>query len=974
MILYGDEFVIERLVEDNRDGFEVTGMFVCRPDERMLSLACNDEVAIVGFENGIGVLACDEPAPRLLHLIRNERSHQQIQTNENVVLSYSCPIGEDRPDRIDLYELTDRDELILRSTIEGNFERVALGDQKLVFGNEETGLLLYDIADIENPRRSAILYDYIPYFLTWSGDILASGDLIRNELGVRLINCNDPDDPIENAIIEENDHAYVLSSSPGLLAVSHLRWEEVVIYNIEDPDDPFEIRSFSIEEVGLNRRSGNSIRVFEEDIYAQSSDLPHAIFHFIPEGDDALTVVNRYYPPFGAEKIIEVNDNLVIRDRYRTASFTLDQNGLPRSPHPAWHANHGFQGYNVHSCSGSNWIAISQNWMGQWVTVFTIEEDGELTRQWEQNLGNPGESGIIEINDHLAIQSENVWQIMNIDNEGNVEHVGDTGQMLSVDGEYREGAFFCASEGTFRVFTVGEEVNQLNQISEINTAGEKVYLTGNAAYLPTPEGIEIIDISDNEAPELVQQFILDNNPRRIEFENNLAVVSLVNSIILLDISEPFEPEIIGWYNFDFVVDNEDENIGFDGIAVLNNMIYAGCRAGGPNGLFSFTIAENLAQQFITCEESWSIVSSYINPFEANVERIFAAANARNLLLLCKEANGDFYVPRFNHNGIGNWDVSQAYWVDMETDFNIEMLGAPVSPDQEIRLQAGWNGAAYYPRVEIDAEIAFEHIIDQMTMAKDHNGDFYLPHFGNNGFNNMQPLGPGLGYQVHVREAIGLTWNWDHEEGELASDQPKSIPEHFDFRSRTGENMSLLVDNQSGMTGEIGVYSDGLCVGAGVLESQRYCGIAIWGDDQFKVGVDGAVRGSKLELVWYDPAGQYTDLEVEVESGDLVYNPDAFLRVTPETSNCSPHTFTLLSAYPNPFNNSTKISFDLSQKTRLSMKVFDLAGREISTIMENTLSMGTHSYIWDAQETATGLYIIRLKSDSNEQFIKTALIK
>ncbi|MBT3231534.1 MAG: T9SS type A sorting domain-containing protein [Calditrichaeota bacterium] len=970
-ILYGDETKIERLVEDNSDGFQATGMFVCQPDERLLALECNEEVAIIGFENGLGVLSSNEPAPRLIQLIQDDRTHQQVQLNENIVLTYSCPIGEENPDRIGLYELNEDNNLILRSTIDGQFARFSLGDNKLVIGNEEIGLILYDLSDIENPQRSSVLFEYVPYFLTWCGDILASGDLIRNELGVKLTDCNDPEDPVENATIEENDHAYVLSGAPGLLAVSHLRWDNVVLYNVEDPDDPVEIRSINTNEVGWSRMGGNSIRIFEEDIYVRSGNLPDAIFHLIPEGEDALTVVNRYYPPFGAEQIIKRDDNLIIRDRYKTAPFSFDQNGIPRSPHPAYHANHGTRGFNVYSCTGTNWIAISQSWMGQWVTVFTVAEDGSLVRQWEQNLGNPGDAGILEINNHLAIESGEIWQIMGIDGDGNVELVGDTDQPLTADGAFREGVLYCAGNGMFRIFIIGDEVDQIDLISEIEIRGERVYLHENAAYVPVPDGLEIIDISDIEAPEPVQTFQLEHGARRMDFENNRAVVSLVNSIVLLDLSEPFEPEITGWYNMDIDLENDENQIGFEGVAILNNTIFAGCRPAGPNGLFSFEISDDNARQIIQCREGWSIVSSYINPFEPNVDDIFNQANLRSMLQLCKNANGDFYVPQFGHNGIGNWDVSQAYWVDMLEEFSFEMIGIPVDPETEIPLQAGWSGVSYYPRVETEAEIAFGSIVEFLSMAKDQNGNFYYPALE---FSNMETLRPGLGYQVHVIEDVGLIWSWENGERIAATCNSKSTPGNFEFRSRTGANMSLLVENQYGITGEIGVFAGDLCVGAGVLDGQKYCGIAIWGDDQASSQIDGAILDCELELVLLDSEWQPSNVDFSIDVGDLIYRSDDFLKVSIDPKNDYPETINLVSSFPNPFNNNLRITFELTKASKITATVYDISGREVNSILDNTLSTGQHNCVWNAKNASTGIYFVKLQSGQDEFFIKAALIK
>ena len=76
----------------------------------------------------------------------------------------------------------------------------------------------------------------------------------------------------------------------------------------------------------------------------------------------------------------------------------------------------------------------------------------------------------------------------------------------------------------------------------------------------------------------------------------------------------------------------------------------------------------------------------------------------------------------------------------------------------------------------------------------------------------------------------------------------------------------------------------------------------------------------------------------------------------------PGSFVLRQNYPNPFNPSTSISFSLPRRSFASMKVFDLIGREIATIVSEELSAGDHSYQWNAEGFPSGVYFYRLVAD------------
>lgn len=68
---------------------------------------------------------------------------------------------------------------------------------------------------------------------------------------------------------------------------------------------------------------------------------------------------------------------------------------------------------------------------------------------------------------------------------------------------------------------------------------------------------------------------------------------------------------------------------------------------------------------------------------------------------------------------------------------------------------------------------------------------------------------------------------------------------------------------------------------------------------------------------------------------------------------------LLQNYPNPFNPTTTIGFALPQGQHVTLKVFDLLGREVATLVDGELSTGEHSVVFDAKDLPSGIYLYRL---------------
>ncbi|MBN1396471.1 MAG: FG-GAP repeat protein [Bacteroidetes bacterium] len=81
----------------------------------------------------------------------------------------------------------------------------------------------------------------------------------------------------------------------------------------------------------------------------------------------------------------------------------------------------------------------------------------------------------------------------------------------------------------------------------------------------------------------------------------------------------------------------------------------------------------------------------------------------------------------------------------------------------------------------------------------------------------------------------------------------------------------------------------------------------------------------------------------------------------------PDKFILYQNYPNPFNPTTKISFTIPVGTRhaVSLRVFDLLGREVAALVDETRDAGNHSVKFDGSKLSSGVYFIRMSAQPQE---------
>lgn len=103
-----------------------------------------------------------------------------------------------------------------------------------------------------------------------------------------------------------------------------------------------------------------------------------------------------------------------------------------------------------------------------------------------------------------------------------------------------------------------------------------------------------------------------------------------------------------------------------------------------------------------------------------------------------------------------------------------------------------------------------------------------------------------------------------------------------------------------------------------------------------------------------------------------YLQDMLNRIVQQSE--TPSHFTLHPNYPNPFNSETRIEYELRADEDVSLKVFDLTGKEVATLVESRQSQGFHSITFRADALSSGIYFCRLTSAGKNANITMLLLK
>jgi hypothetical protein len=190
-------------------------------------------------------------------------------------------------------------------------------------------------------------------------------------------------------------------------------------------------------------------------------------------------------------------------------------------------------------------------------------------------------------------------------------------------------------------------------------------------------------------------------------------------------------------------------------------------------------------------------------------------------------------------------------------------------------------------------------------------------------------------------------NWIDVEGNLAGPSGPSVrfAEIFYAGSTKqiylGASIGLL--STSGLNGSSTVW---------VQEAQNEIGNVIVGWLDYRPADRILAVGTHARGIW---TGQFD-------------NPNS---VAPESV---PATFALEQNYPNPFNPTTTIRFTLDESRKTTVRIYDIQGREVGTIVDRQLAAGKHSYAFSATQLSSGVYFLTLTSGSHFATRKMIVMK
>ncbi|RMG31131.1 MAG: T9SS C-terminal target domain-containing protein [Methanobacteriota archaeon] len=137
----------------------------------------------------------------------------------------------------------------------------------------------------------------------------------------------------------------------------------------------------------------------------------------------------------------------------------------------------------------------------------------------------------------------------------------------------------------------------------------------------------------------------------------------------------------------------------------------------------------------------------------------------------------------------------------------------------------------------------------------------------------------------------------------------------------------------------------------------------------------SVQGNRIRGTLGQPFIGVMSNSTNREYSGFWYTPRLVITdISDEPENTLPTEYRLYQNYPNPFNPTTTIRFTIPERNHVSLKIYDLLGREVATLVDGKLNPGRYSYIFDARGLASGIYFAQLRAGKYVKNIKMIILK
>ncbi|HPC35627.1 MAG TPA: carboxypeptidase regulatory-like domain-containing protein [Candidatus Marinimicrobia bacterium] len=399
-----------------------------------------------------------------------------------------------------------------------------------------------------------------------------------------------------------------------------------------------------------------------------------------------------------------------------------------------------------------------------------------------------------------------------------------------------------------------------------------------------------------------------------------------------------------------------------------------------------TIDGAIKEQKFDLVKNWNWVSFNLSPEETSLDSVFADLTDASLIYQVKNQDSSATY-------IGGWvgdlsDITQGegYLIKMNDAFqDFTFRGQLINPViSTITLVQNWNWIGYLPQTALPLNTALASILGGDTIiVKNQNQSAIC--IGGNWIGDLTEMAPGIGYKLKITTDDSLTYlTYPLVTGAvskpLAHKEAGSNLAGWKVMPGNKSNMIALVEPEidaekitDSERYTIGIFdSDGNCRSIGKKEEKCWYFTIVGNDDGESLSFKIWDAKKKCALI--------AEQKIQFVSDALVGAPGEPLFVkfsgaeTKDVSLALPAKLVLAQNYPNPFNPVTAISYTIPEPGFVNLKIYDLKGNLVKTLVDQFQNSGNYTVEWNAGDLSSGIYFYKIQFGGQSLIKRCLLIK
>ncbi|MCX6273032.1 MAG: T9SS type A sorting domain-containing protein, partial [Bacteroidetes bacterium] len=381
---------------------------------------------------------------------------------------------------------------------------------------------------------------------------------------------------------------------------------------------------------------------------------------------------------------------------------------------------------------------------------------------------------------------------------------------------------------------------------------------------------------------------------------------------------------------------------------------------------------------------WNWFSVNVNPGSMDINKLLSSVIADNT----SQVKGPSQFATYNGvkwtGALKTLDPRQMYMLKVTVAQTLRLAGIPVT-NIPVNLSSGWTWIGYIPQSVLAVNIALDSIYPSPaanSIIKDQAK--FAKYAANKWTGALSALNPGKGYKLQLTQASTLLYPSPAKSGSGSSvpytePLPSNLPLSWKAVCDKEFNLTLLckvkLDLESFSNDPddvIAAFVGNECRGFATPDKENP-GIYFLSVNSDVPSLE-TIRFRYLSGAKSDIAEVYQHLRYEnTEDMGTLNNPVILTLASPmsiEENEMAGQNF-LGENYPDPFGESTTIPFGLAKKASVSLKVFDMLGREVISLLEEEMKPGLQQVTADKQQLGRGIYYYRIEVvTDNERFVET----